>query len=193
MEQSSIHSYSYFVLQVKTGNEGKYISSARRALDDRQGKLIWPRRTMVIRKGGEKREIRQSLYPGYLFFETQELSDDSIMALKRTPGFIHFLKSNHDIIPLDRRDRETFCNLVSYGEVLGKSLAVFDENNRIRVVDGPLSRLEGNIVRVDRRKGRARVALTLHGRTLLADLSFDTLEAVPEWKPGKVSIATSVG
>ena len=53
---------------------------------------------------------------------------------------------------------------------------VFDENNRIRVIDGPLPRLEGSIVKVDRRKGRAKVALSFHGRTIVADLGFEVLE-----------------
>ena len=57
---------------------------------------------------------------------------------------------------------------------------MFDENNRIRVVDGPLMRLEGRIVKVDRRKGRARVALTFHGRTMLADLGFEVMEKTVE-------------
>lgn len=183
---------SYYALQVLTGHEGRYISAAGWALECCTGKFIWPRRAMTIRKAGIWTEQIQALYPGYLFFETRSLSDETIMALRGAGGFVKFLKSNRDIRPLDARDRAALLDLVACGEIIQKSTVTFDENNRIRVIDGPLARLEGNIVRVDRRKGRARVALTLHGRTLTADLSFETIESVPEIKAVSGYTALSV-
>ena len=53
---------------------------------------------------------------------------------------------------------------------------VFDEHNRIRVISGPLKGLEGQIVKVDRRKGRARVKLELYEDSFMIDFGFDSLE-----------------
>ncbi len=90
------------------------------------------------------------------------------------------MKSNFDIIPLDRSDKELFLELISHGEIIRKSRVVFDENSHIRVVDGPLKPLAGNIVKVDRRKGRAKVRLHLQGMSLLVDLGFEIMETIPE-------------
>ncbi len=58
-------------------------------------------------------------------------------------------------------------------------MAFFDENKRIRIVAGPLKNLEGMIVRVDRRKGRARVRLALYEDSFEVDFGFEALEAAP--------------
>ena len=55
----------------------------------------------------------------------------------------------------------------------------FDENRRIRVVSGPLQGLEGRIVKVDRRKGRARVRLDIYADAFEIDLGFEILEGSP--------------
>ena len=73
------------------------------------------------------------------------------------PGFVRFLPSNEALAPLEPKDQELLSHFLSFGEIVQKSAAYFDENKRIRVISGPLKNLEGLIVRVDRRKGRARV------------------------------------
>ena len=167
---------NYYVINVRTGSEKKYVASTRRVLPQTEGRLIWPRRCLSIRKAGKTNERISSLYPGYLFWETEILTDVSRTALIKTPGFIKFLKSGNKIVPLVHREKEIFLELISYGEIIQKSRVVFDENNRIRVIDGPLLNLEGNIVKVDRRKERAKVLLSLHGKTLMVDIGFKKIE-----------------
>ena len=72
----------------------------------------------------------------------------------------------------------------SFGEVLDKSKVQFDENKRIRVVHGALKGLEGKIVKVDRRKQRAKVSLSLYDSAFLIDFGFDLLESVHEKPKG---------
>jgi transcription termination/antitermination protein NusG len=43
------------------------------------------------------------------------------------------------------------------------------------VINGPLKGLEGKIVKVDKRKGRAKVKLDLYDESFLVDLSFELL------------------
>jgi transcriptional antiterminator NusG len=65
-----------------------------------------------------------------------------------------------------------------------KSAAYFDENRRIRVISGPLKNLEGMIVRVDRRKGRARVRLEMYEDSFEVDFGFEALDSAAP-PPGK--------
>ncbi|HTP60018.1 MAG TPA: KOW motif-containing protein, partial [Spirochaetia bacterium] len=69
---------------------------------------------------------------------------------------------------------------LGFGEIVDKSMVYFDQDRRIRVVSGPLKGLEGRIVRVDRRKGRARVRLELYQDSFEIDFGFDSMEAAPE-------------
>lgn len=172
--------FQYYIIRVLTGKEKKYIAWISKSLFVDDVRIIWPRRCLSIRRSGIIKDQESSLYPGYLFLETQQLSDQAIMVLKKAPGFVKFLKSNDNIIPLNNHDRDRFLELISYGEIIRKSQVVFDENNRIRVLEGPLKQLEGDIVKVDRRKGRAKVRLHLNELSLLFDLGFDVMEIIPE-------------
>jgi transcriptional antiterminator NusG len=65
----------------------------------------------------------------------------------------------------------------------GISKVYFDEDARIVVVDGPLAGLEGKIVKVDKRKGRAKIKLDLYDDSFTIDLGFELLEKAAEPKP----------
>ena len=170
----------YYIIRVLTGKEKKYITWIQRTLSSDFGRIIWPRRCLAVRRSGIVKERVSSLYPGYLFFETRELSDHAIIVLKRAPGFVRFLKSDNNIVPLNNRDKVLFLELIAQGETIRKSQVVFDEKNRIRILDGPLKLLEGDIVKVDRRKGRAKVKLHFHELSLLFDLGFEVMEIIPK-------------
>lgn len=167
---------SFFVIQVRTGREQEYIRRSRDVLTTPGQSLRWPRRNLRIRKGGQWRDSVAPIFPGYLFLQADDVPPELYWQMKRLPGFLRFLKDNQHIEPLGPRDREILLHFLSYGEIVDRSKVVFDENRRIRVISGPLKSLEGKIVKVDRRKGRARVALELYEDAFLIDFGFDFLE-----------------
>lgn len=171
----------FFVIQVMTGDEQQFISLMQRSLIDLKGvdtevRLWWPRRKLKIRRKGKTRSSLAPMFPGYVFLECESIPSNVFRAIKRTTGFVRFLKSNTDIRPLASEDLELIRHFLSFGEVVEESKVVFDENNRIVVKEGPLSGLEGRIVKVDRRKGRAKVKLDMYENAFLIDLGFELLE-----------------
>jgi transcription termination/antitermination protein NusG len=167
----------YFALQVRTGKEAHFIEIARR----RHPKvyMLWPRRRLRIRRGGEWKDSLAPLFPGYLFLRADDFDDIPWHQIRSLPDFIRFLPSNDRIVPLDDRDRATLNHFLAFGEVVDKSVVTFDENRRIRVVSGPLQGLEGRIVKVDRRKGRAKVRLDIYADAFEIDFGFEILEGSP--------------
>ncbi len=164
-----------YVIQVKTGGEDKYLKYASVVPDKGEVKFIWPRRKLRIRRHGIWRNSLAPIFPGYLFLEVESVSPELYWKLKRIPGFFRFLKDNHQIEPLATRDKDILTHFLAYGEIVEKSLVTFDKDNRIIVLDGPLKGLEGRIVKVDKRKGRARIALEMYEDSFLIDFGFDTL------------------
>jgi transcriptional antiterminator NusG len=169
---------SYFVVQVGPGAEEKFLLRARSCLMPEM-KFWWLRRRLRIRRRGKWCESEAAIFPGYLFLEAQEVSAELYRRLRSIPGFLRFLRDNHNIEPVGPRDREILGHFITYGEVVHRSTVVFDENNRIRVIAGPLKGLEGRIIRVDRRKGRARVKLELYEDSFVIDFGFDALARAP--------------
>ena len=138
--------------------------------------FIWPRRKLTIRRQGKLREELAPIFPGYLFIEAESIPPDVYWTLRKTNGFFRFLKSNQQIEPLDGMDRELLLHFLSYGEIVEKSEVYFDENQRIRVVSGPMKGLEGQVVKVDRRKKRAKIKLTMYKQSFPIDFGFELLE-----------------
>ena len=103
-------------------------------------------------------------------------SPDTLQALKKLPDFYHFLNSNTDIVPLANNDLAIIQHFLGLGPRIGPSLVRFDQNNRIVVIEGPLKGIEGNIIKVDRRKHRAKIKVDFHGSTYSMDLSFEDIE-----------------
>jgi transcriptional antiterminator NusG len=165
---------NFYVIQVRTGREQEYLQRARDVLSGQS--IRWPRRNLRIRRAGVWRDCVAPIFPGYLFLQAEGVDPELYRRMKGLPGFLRFLKDNQHIEPLGPRDREIVVHFLSYGEIVDRSKAVFDENRRIRVISGPLKDLEGRIVKVDRRKGRARVALELYESAFLIDFGFDCLE-----------------
>ncbi len=176
---------NYFAVQVRTGKEENFLKLAGRTLErdgftEESGSLIWPRRKLTERKLGKNHDTLKPLYPGYIFFMSDEIIPEVHWILRRTPGFFRFLKSNQNIQPLSGKDLEILAHFMRFGEITDKSKVYFNEDNRIVVVSGPMSGLEGIIERVDRRKGRAKIRLSLNDNSLLVDLAFDVIKSSEE-------------
>ena len=174
----------YFAIQVKTRGEEKYLKLAESSLSKNNSdaglsvKLLWPRRRLTIYKKGVKKDTLAPIFPGYIFLETEELKNETYRNLKKTSGFFRFLRNNQNIEPLSGKDEMLLLHFLSFGEVVDKSTVYFDENNKIKVLHGPLKGLEGKIIKVDKRKRRAKIKLSLYKNSFLIDFSFDTIEQV---------------
>ncbi len=198
---------NYYVIQVMTGDEERYLKLTQRAFqvasepsaqifaperglhgppqEAETGRLLWPRRRLTIIKRGVRKQVLAPIFPGYLFYEAESVSPGAFGLLKRFSGFIKFLKDNHNIQPLAGEDRELLLHFISFGEIVDRSKVYLDANRRVRVASGPLKGLEGRIVKVDKRKGRAKVRLSLYENSFLIDFGFDLLSAAEKNEEGK--------
>jgi len=174
----TLKAVNYYAVQVKTRGEEKYIRRFRILNPGCSIEIYFPKRTITVRRRGVMTQTTPAVFPGYLFLE----SDDQLLRsyqwqFRRTDGFYRFLKSNQDIRPLSGRDLETVLHFIKRaGPLAGLSQVYFDENSRIVVVEGPLAGLEGNIIKVDKRKRRAKIKLDLYDNSFTIDLGFELME-----------------
>jgi transcriptional antiterminator NusG len=169
---------NYYAFQVKTRGEEKYIRLFNALHPETGIPLYFPQRVLDIRRAGKIIHSKAPIFPGYVFLELDngENIHTYHWLFRRTDGFFRFLRSNRDIAPLSGRDLETVLHFIQkVGPLAGKSKVVFDENSRIVVIEGPLSGLEGKIIKVDKRKGRAKIRLDLYDDSFTIDLAFEAL------------------
>ena len=167
-------------MQVKTRGEEKFIRRFKAQHPDIPMPLYFPQRCLDIRRGGKITPSRLPVFPGYVFMALDR--ENSILdfqwAFRKTEGFYRFLRSNQDIAPLQNRDLELVLHFIKY-PLAGKSKVYFNENSRIVIISGPLSGLEGRIIKVDKRKERAKIKLDLYGDSFCIDMAFEVLVKAP--------------
>jgi transcriptional antiterminator NusG len=169
----------YYAVQVRTRGEEKYIALYRALHPGRPLEIYFPKRSINLRRKGVIIPKTPPVFPGYIFVEID--NEDDILKyqweFRRTDGFFRFLKSNRNICPLQDKDLEIVLHFIKRaGPVAGKSRVYFDRNARIVVADGPLMGLEGKIIKVDKRKGRAKIKLDLYDDSFSIDLAFEVIE-----------------
>jgi transcriptional antiterminator NusG len=169
----------YYAIQVKTRSEQKFIKLFKAINPLCMVNIHFLQRKLNERKNGIVKTVLAPIFPGYLFIE---IDNDDVISnyhwlFRKTDGFYRFLKSNQDIVPLAGRDLETVLHFLKRtGSVAGVSLVHFDENSRIVIDEGPLKGLEGCIVKVDKRKGRAKIKLDMYGDSFAIDLAFEMIK-----------------
>jgi transcriptional antiterminator NusG len=175
----------YYAVQVKTRSEEVYIKLFRALHPEIGVKIYFPKRSIDIRRKGTVVHSTPAVFSGYIFIEIED--DDDILnyhwSFRKTEGFFRFLRSNQDIRALQGMDLEVVLHFIKkVGSIAGKSRVYFNENSRIVVVDGPLMGLEGRIIKVDKRKGRAKIKLDLYKEAFAIDLAFEVIETASRLK-----------
>ncbi len=160
-----------YCIMVKTGSEEKFKDAAAQKLAQcgDGSKFYFFKKPMQARSGST---FIEPLFPGYIFMETEKLERTTIEALKGINGFYHFLFDNAKPQKLNGNDLTYYSSFRSISEVLGISRARFDENQRIKIVEGPLTGFEGKIIRVNRRCKRVTVEIELFGYSKKVDLCY---------------------
>ena len=165
-----------YALQVITKREEKYINLFYSLHPDIGAKLYFPKRELNERRNGKIFRKFLPVFPGYVFLEFDEPVSEYLRAF-RAGGFVRFLKSNHDICGLKNRDLDLVLHFIKKPDAVSEiSKVYFSENDRIVVVKGALQGLEGNIIKVDKRKGHAKVKLDFCSESFTIDLAFETIE-----------------
>ena len=164
-----------YVVQVMTGDEERVRRLAAPDLEQNGAEILWPRRSLNIRRRGKIVHSVAPIFPGYVILQTPELTQELLLAVRRTPGVIRFLRGNDDVRRVEGHELAMIRHLLGFGEIAAQSRVTFDENSRIVVVDGPLSGLEGRIVKVDKRKRRAKIKLDLYDESFLIDFGFTVI------------------
>jgi len=169
---------NYYALQVKTRAENRFIKLFKALHPEIPFPIYFPQRRLDIRRKGQIRPSMSAVFPGYIFIEAD--CDEEIKQrqwdFRRTEGFYRFLRSNQEITPLADKDLELVLHFIkNAGPVAGISRVYFNENSRIVVIEGPLMGLEGRIIKVDKRKGRAKVSLDLYNDSFFIDLGFEVI------------------
>ena len=164
---------AWYALFVKTGEENK----VKERLDFRFGgnpEVKIPKKIIKERKNGKWYKRIRNLFPGYIFIHGV-LDEHNYEKLWRVPGLYKLLCTDREPVQIPRREIEVFSHLFDDDDTIGES-DIFFEGDKITIVNGPLTSLQGRILKVDKRKGRARVILEFLGEERIIDIGVNIIE-----------------
>lgn len=168
---------TYFVVRVTPRKEAAFLRHSAARLADQGVTVLFPRRRVDERRRGKTVAAEVALFPGYVFLRTEDGLEPEVYArVKGITEFRGFLRGDGVPSPVRGHDLDLLGHFLKFGEVAPLSRVVFDENQRIRVVSGPMEGLEGNIIQVDRRKRRAKIRLIFDRGTFTLTLGFELLQ-----------------
>ena len=138
------------------------------------GTAIFPRKVKRLWKKNGWVEEKAALLPGYVFVYSEEKIEYS--KLIRMPHVLKILTYQDDQDGLlEGTDRE-FANWIWQQEGCVGTLDAIHAGDRVEIVDGLLSRLNGKVIRVDKRKQIAMVELNVIGSVRNIWLGFEYLK-----------------
>src|SRR5690554_541619 len=168
-------SSGWYALFVQSQQEEKVKKILELEIGDEFQYLI-PKRKLRERKGGKWQFVTRRLFPGYILIHGN-ITVDWYYRIKRIPDVIKFLRDDEEVLQIDERELKVLNILVDKSDTVEMS-TVYKQGDTIQVIDGPLQGLEGRIVSINRRKGRAKVRINFLNQEKVVELGVNVVDKI---------------
>ena len=175
-------SRKWYVVHTLSGCENKVKTHLEKRIDslnirDSISKILIPTEEIAEVRGGEKKLTTRNLFPGYVLVE-MEMNDRTWYLLKSIPGVSGFLGSGREPVALGEKEVESILRAAEERKAKPKPKAVFEQGERVRVVEGPLANLSGVVEELNPEKGRLKVMVSIFGRSTPVELEYWQVESL---------------
>lgn len=176
IEQITFHGHNdWYALFVKTGAEHA-VQRKLKNMEFQNLNFHVPSREMRIRSKGKWAIDIQPMFPGYILVNGM-LTNSNYSKAKQIADVYAWIGNEHGPLPIYPEEVALLKKLIDDDDVIRLSRVMY-EGMRIMVVDGPLMGQEAIIRKVDRRKARVKIALSVFGNEKLVDISVEDVEGV---------------
>jgi transcriptional antiterminator NusG len=165
----------WYVIWVETGKEHKIREILNRQIPaDTYERIVIPEKCIRKKIKGEWQEVQTRLFPGYLFVIAEDITAFAA-ALKEVPEFTKMLKADEEIAPIYPHEEAVLKRLVDKKEIVGMSTGII-ENDKVRILEGPLVGLEGIVKKINRHKRTAVLKMELFDRVMQVEVGLEITE-----------------
>ena len=169
----------WYALFVKTGNEDK----VKLRLEYRfkgEPEVFIPKYILRELKGGVWRERERVLFPGYVLLRG-DMTPQILMQMWYVPDLLKILKMDCLPVSIPNEEVADLFEWLDEDDTIGISEAIM-VGDKVSFIQGPLALIsaKGEIISIDKRKGRARVRFHFLGQERVQSFSFNLLGKAPE-------------
>ncbi len=168
-----IHTYSSHEQKVKLNLEKKIKSLG---MEDKISRIVIPTEEVTERKKGKKVVLKKKLLPGYILIE-MDMSDETWYAVRYTPGILGFIGGEKKkLVPLTKEEVANILERPSEIAPVQRPKILFEQNETIRIIDGPFKNFIGTVGDVDIKHLKLKIMIDILGRSTPVELEFHQVE-----------------
>lgn len=169
----------WYVIHTMAGKEKSCLQQCRQYVTpDDYSEMFIPEYILQKKIQKEWTDVRQTLFPGYLFVETEHI-EKVMAALKRVRQYTRVLKDGELVSPITKEEQD-FLQAAMDGDHVVHYSEGFIIGNQAVITKGPLKNLKGCIRSVDRHRRVAKLEVMLYGRPTPMEVGFGAFARVSE-------------
>lgn len=164
----------WYVLWTNTGSEEKTRQMIYQYADSSlYSRVAIPYRLKRHYYKSKSQLVKLILFPSYIFIETDHIKE-FVNNIKWFPGFNVVLHIDDLYCPIYKHEETLLLKLMQDHDIIDISEG-YMEGDKVHITSGPLVGLEGNIVRVNRRKGVAIIEMNIFNRVTEVSLGLELI------------------
>lgn len=172
----------WYVVHTYSGHEDKVKNNIENTVDNRGmrsliSKVLVPTEEVVSVKNNKKKIKKKKFYPGYVFIE-MIINNETYWLVRNTTGVTGFLGGVKPV-PMAEIEVENLLNTMEKPkDAKPRPVRSFEENENVRITEGPFNHFIGIVEEVNQEKGKLKVMVTIFGRPTPVELDFLQVEKV---------------
>ena len=172
-----LHTYSGYENKVKQNLESRAKSMN---MEERILQVIIPEEETTTEKDGKTKMEKEKIFPGYVLVE-MIMSDDAWYVVRNTPGVTGFVGSHGaGSKPSPLLPEEIDQILRSMGINPRKIEMDVELGERIKIVGGAFSGMEGTVTELETEKGKIKASVEMFGRETNAELDYNQISKLDD-------------
>lgn len=180
MTQETSMAKQWFVVHTYSGFENKVAAAIEQrakifGFQEQISRVVVPVEDVVEVRKGQKRITPQKFFPGYVLVE-MELTDETWHLVRSTPKVTGFVGSGNSPVSLPQEEVDEILHQMEAGAERPKPKSVFQEGDKIRVIEGPFVNFTGTIDDLNPERGRLKVMVAIFGRLTPVELEYYQVE-----------------
>ena len=172
----------WFVVHTYSGFENKVAEAIQSrakifGMGEKIAQVLVPTEKVVEVRNKQKRETEQKFFPGYVLVE-MELTDDTWHLVRSTPKVTGFVGSGQKPVALSQDQVDDIQRQMATGAEKPKPKSVFQQGDKIRVIEGPFQNFQGVVEDTNPERGRMKVIVPVFGRPTPVELEYYQVERI---------------
>ena len=171
----------WYVVNTYAGHENRVKDNLEKRLEtmgisDNLFRIVVAEETQIEVKNEKSKEVVRNIFPGYLFVE-MIMTDEARYVVRNTPGVTGFIGSSGGgakPFPVAKEEMEAILKRI--GQAGLKVDVNFKVGDRVQIVSGPFSGMEGVVDSMNDQTQVATVLIILFGRETPTDIAYIDLK-----------------